>query len=194
MERLETSAENDPWWKKLLFLTLVILTLYGILGTVGFFLWFVFPVQQIHGLNYLQIPHLIFYYILINILDIIGVILFARIIYYRRIKTSNPIKDGIILGCYTIGFSWLIDIIVYIFIRNTLPTIHEYFLGKNQPEIGIAWLIGFVAAILAGWLETQRRVLPHRRYRLNILKSSSLLIVVSIILTIIGISFFDVRP
>jgi hypothetical protein len=27
------------------------------------------------------------------------------------------------------------------FLRKTLPSLHEYFLGKNQPEIGIAWLI-----------------------------------------------------
>ena len=153
-----------------------------------------FPVQEIHGMTYLQTPHLILYYILINLMDIVGIILFAQILYYRRIKTYYPIRDGVILGCYALSFSWLVDTIVYIFIRNTLPTIHEYFLGKNQPEIGIAWLVGFVAPVLAGWLETRRWALPTKRFRIEIIVSVSLLICVSVILTEVGISFFDILP
>jgi len=194
MRSIEASVQNDPWWRKFLFLTLVILSLYSILSIIGFFLWFVFPVQEIHGLTYLLTPHLLLYYILINIMDVVGIILFAQIIYYRRVRTYYPIRDGIILGCYVLVFCWLTDIIVYIFIRKTLPTIHEYFLGKNQPEIGIAWLVGFAAAVLAGWLETRRRALPSRHYRIEFIISLSLLICVSIILTVVGILFFDIRP
>lgn len=194
MRSIEASVQNDPWWRKFLFLTLVILSLYSILSIIGFFLWFVFPVQEIHGLTYLLTPHLLLYYILINIMDVVGVLLFAQIIYYRRVRTYYPIRDGIILGCYVLVFCWLTDIIVYIFIRKTLPTIHEYFLGKNQPEIGIAWLVGFAAAVLAGWLETRRRALPSGHYRIEFIVSLSLLICVSIILTVVGILFFDIRP
>jgi len=194
MRNIEASVQNDPWWRKFLFLTLVILAVYSILSLVGFFLWFVFPVQEIHGLTYLLTPHLLLYYILINIMDVVGIILFAQIIYYRRVRTYYPIRDGIILGCYVLVFCWLADIIVYIFIRKTLPTIHEYFLGKNQPEIGIAWLVGFAAAVLAGWLETRRRALPSRHYRIEFIISLSILICVSIILTVVGILFFDIRP
>ena len=194
MRSIEASVQNDSWWRKFLFLTLVVLSLYSILSLIGFFLWFVFPVQEIHGLTYLLTPHLLLYYILINIMDVVGVILFAQIIYYRRVRTYYPVRDGIILGCYVLVFCWLTDIIVYIFIRKTLPTIHEYFLGKNQPEIGIAWLVGFAAAVLAGWLETRRRALPSSHYRMEFIISLSLLICVSIILTVVGILFFDIRP
>jgi len=194
MRNIEASMQNDPWWRKFLFLTLVILSLYSVLSIIGFFLWFVFPVQEIHGLTYLLTPHLLLYYILINIMDVVGLILFAQMIYYRRIRTYYPIRDGIILGCYILVFCWLVDIIVYVFIRKTLPTIHEYFLGKNQPEIGIAWLVGFAAAVLAGWLETRRRALSSRHYRIEFIISLSLLICVSIILTVVGILFFDIRP
>jgi hypothetical protein len=185
---------NDPWWRKLFFLSLVILAVYGIGGSVGFFLWFMFPVQRIHGLTYLQTPHLILYYIIINLLDIGFIILFAALLYYRRVKTSFPLRDGVLLGCYLVGCSWMIDILVYVFIRRTLPTIHEYFWGKNQPEIGIAWIVAFVAAVLAGWLETRRRSPSGRDFRIESAILVSLLAGASAVLTVIGILFLDIRP
>jgi hypothetical protein len=191
---LQTLTRNDPLWKKLIFLTLVILAVYGIGSLVGFYLWFVFPVQKIHGLTYLQTPHLILYYVIINFLDIAGIVVFAYLLYYRRVQTSSPVGDGVILGCYLVAVSWLIDILIYVFVRQTLPTMHEYFLGKNQPEIGIAWLVAFVAAVVAGYLETRRRSLPARQYRLESIRYVSLLVGGSILLTVIGIVFFDIRP
>jgi hypothetical protein len=175
-------------------MTLVFLAVYGIVGLVGFFLWFAFPYQEIRGLTYMENYELIIYYTIINLMDIIAIALFANLLYYKRIRTSFPLREGFILGCYAVAFSWLIDIIIYVSIRNTLPTIHEYFLGKNQPEIGIAWLIGFACAVLIGWLETRRRVLPSRRFRVELIISLSVLFLVSIFLTIVGILFFDIRP
>ncbi len=86
------------------------------------------------------------------------------------------------------------DILVYIFIRNTLPTVHEYFLGKNQPEIGIAWIVAFSAAVLAGWLEHRRRQDTAAQLRKAVFVSLSGLVVISILLTVVGVGFFDVRP
>lgn len=34
--------ENDPRWKKFIFMTLVVIATVGILGLAGFYLWFVF--------------------------------------------------------------------------------------------------------------------------------------------------------
>jgi hypothetical protein len=85
-------------------------------------------------------------------MDIVGILLLSHIIYYRFINTTTPIKDGVILGLYLIIFSWLLDLVVYVFIRKTLPSIQEYFLGKNQPEIGIAWLIAYISALCSGYL------------------------------------------
>ena len=110
------------------------------------------------------------------------------------VKTASPKKDGIILGVYLICFSWLVDIIVYIFIRKTLPTLHEYFLGKNQPEIGIAWIVGFLACVLAGIWEAQRRTLPNRDNKRKMILYPTLLMIISVVLTFVGILYFDIRP
>jgi hypothetical protein len=185
---------NDPSWKKLLFMTLVVVATGGILGVAGFYLWFVFPVLRINGLTYLETSDLILYYSLINLLDVIGVNLFARILYFRWVNTTRPLRDGLVLGAYLLVFCWVTDILVYIFIRNTLPTVHEYFLGKNQPEIGIAWIVAFCAAVFAGWLEQRRRRVSAGRFKRETLVYLSGLVVASIALTVIGIAFFDIRP
>jgi hypothetical protein len=186
--------KNDPIWKKFIFMTLVVMATVGILGVAGFYLWFVFPVQKINGLTYLRTSDLFVYYGLINLLDVVGVNLFARVLYFRWVDTARPLKDGIWLGGYLLVFSWLTDIVVYIFIRNTLPTVREYFIGKNQPEIGIAWVVGFCAAVLAGWLETRRRDPSSGNVRALATGSIVGLILASIVMTVIGIAFFDIRP
>ncbi len=186
--------KNDPTWKKFIFMTLVVVATVGILGVVGFYLWFVFPVQKINGLTYLRTSDLFIYYGLINLFDVVGLNLFAYALYFRWVKTTRPLKDGMWLGGYLLVFSWLTDILVYIFIRKTLPTVHEYFLGKNQPEIGIAWVVGFCAAVLAGWLEARRRDPSAGNVRVLAAAGIGGLIVASIVLTVIGIGFFDIRP
>jgi hypothetical protein len=75
-----------------------------------------------------------------------------------------------------------------------LPTIDEYFMGKNQPEIGIAWLFGFLSALSSGWLHSNDQ---NQTRRFNYKKAGLVLIlltIISAILTIVGIRFFDVRP
>ncbi len=185
---------NDPAWKKFLFMTLVVIATAGILGVAGFYLWFVFPVQKINGLTYLRTPDLLLYYGIINLLDVVGVNLFARVLYFRWVKTARPLADGIRLGTYLLVFCWATDILVYILVRKTLPTVREYFLGKNQPEIGIAWLVAFCAAALAGWLEARRREEPTGHVRTLATAGIGGLIVASIVLTVIGVGFFDIRP
>ena len=186
--------KNDPAWKKFLFMTLVVIATTGILGVTGFYLWFVFPVEKIHGLTYMKTSDLFIYYGLINLLDVVGVNLFARALYFRWVKTDRPLKDGVCLGGYLLVFSWLTDILIYVFIRNTLPTVREYFLGKNQPEIGIAWVVGVCAAVLAGWLEARRREAPTGGIKVLAAAGIVGLILASIVLTAIGIFFFDIRP
>lgn len=186
--------KNAPIWKKFLFMSLVVFATVGILGVAGFYLWFVFPVEKINGLTYLATRDLLIYYGVINVLDVIGVNLFAWGLYFRWVKTDRPLRDGAWIGAYLLVFSWATDILVYIFIRNTLPTVNEYFFGKNQPEIGIAWIVGFSAAVLAGWLEKRRREPPAGgKTRAAVLYSAGL-VLVSMLLTVIGIGFFDIRP
>jgi hypothetical protein len=185
---------DDPIWKKFLFMTFVVVATAGILGVAGFYLWFVFPVQKINGLTYLRTADLLIYYGLINLLDVFGVNLFARILYFRWVNTARPLRDGVAMGSYLLVFCWVTDVLVYVFIRRTLPTVHEYFLGKNQPEIGIAWIVAFSAAALAGWLEQRRRQASAGRFRKEALLYLSGMVAASILLTVIGIGFFDVRP
>ena len=175
-------------------MTLVVFLVYIILGIVGFFLWFAFPVEKINGLTYLKGNNLIYYYIIINFQDIIGILFFSHIVYYKRINTSSPIKDGFLLGLYLIIASWLIDLVVYVFIRKTLPTIEEYFLGKNQPEIGIAWLIAFISALCSGWLHVENKKHIHRIKYSKLILIMILLTLTSVALTVIGILFFDIKP
>jgi len=186
--------QDDPIWKRFLFMTFVVVATAGILGVAGFYLWFVFPVQKINGLTYLRTADLLIYYGLINLFDVLGVNFFARILYFRWVKTTRPLGDGVAMGSYLLVFCWVTDVIVYVFIRHTLPTVHEYFLGKNQPEIGIAWIVAFGAAVLAGWLEHRRRQESAGRFRREALLSLSGVVVASILLTVIGSGFFDIRP
>ena len=185
---------DDPTWKKVIFMTLVVIATVGTLGVVGFYLWFAFRVETINGLTYLRTPDIFIYYGLLNLLDVVGVNLFARVLYFRWVKTTRPLQDGLWLGSYLLCFSWVVDILVYIVIRGTLPTIREYFLGKNQPEIGIAWLVGFSAAALAGWLEARRRESSARDIKVLATGGIAALVLAAIALTAIGIGFFDVRP
>lgn len=185
---------DDSFLRKLLLLTLVVFLVYIILGIVGFFLWFAFPVEKINGLTYLKGNNLIYYYVIINFQDIIGVLFFAHIVYYKRINTTSPIKDGLLLGLYLIIASWLIDLIVYVVIRKTLPSLEEYFLGKNQPEIGIAWLIAFISALCSGWLHVENKKFIRRIKYPRLIRIILLLTITSIALTIIGIHFFDIKP
>jgi len=180
--------------RKFAFMTIVVFAVYSILSVVGFYLWFVFPVEKIHGLTYLRRNDLILYYIIINFNDIAGVLLFSHFIYYKYVKSETPTKDGVFLGIYLVLFSWILDIFVYVFIRKTLPTLDEYFLGKNQPEIGIAWLIAFLSALFSGWLHAEDQY--HRR-RFNYKNAVLVLLILTIIssaLTVVGIAFFDVKP
>jgi hypothetical protein len=185
---------NGSFLRKFAFMTFVVFTVYSILSVVGFYLWFAFPVQKINGLTYLRPNDLILYYFIINFNDIAGVLLFSHIIYFKYVKSTSPFKDGIFLGIYLLIFCWILDLFVYVFIRKTLPTINEYFLGKNQPEIGIAWLIGFLSALYSGWLHAEDH--NHIR-RFNYKKAVQILLILTIIsavLIIVGIAFFDVRP
>ncbi len=96
--------EDDPLWKKLCLMTLVVLAIAGILGVAGFYLWFVFPVQKVNGLTYLKTSDLFVYYGVINLLDVIGVNLFARLLYFRWINTKRPLRHGVVLGGYLLAF------------------------------------------------------------------------------------------
>jgi|WetSurSiteA1Bulk_404760.scaffolds.fasta_scaffold01795_2 hypothetical protein len=185
---------NGSLLRKFAFMTIVVFAVYGILSVVGFYLWFVFPVEKINGLTYLRRNDLILYYIIVNFNDIAGVLLLSHIIYYKYVKTTTPIKDGILLGFYLVIFSWILDFFVYIFIRKTLPTINEYFLGKNQPEIGIAWLVAFLSALSSGWLHVKDQ---NHICRFNYQKLVLILLFLTITaaaFTAVGIVFFDIRP
>ena len=185
---------NGSFLRKFAFMTIVVFAVYSILSVIGFFLWFAFPVEKINGLTYLRRNDLILYYFIVNFNDIAGVLLFSHIIYYKYVKTTTPIKDGVLLGLYLLIFSWILDLFIYVFIRKTLPTLDEYFLGKNQPEIGIAWLIGLLSAVYSGWLHSKDH--NHiRRFNYKIAGQTLLILtLISAALTVVGIGFFDIKP
>lgn len=185
---------NGSFLRKFAFMTVVVFAVYTILSVVGFFLWFAFPVEKINGLTYLRRNDLILYYFIVNFNDIAGVLLFSHIIYYHYVKTTTPVKDGILLGIYLLIFSWILDLFIYVFIRKTLPTLDEYFLGKNQPEIGIAWVIGFLSASYSGWLHSKDRNQIRRFSWKKAAQTALILTFISAALTVVGIGFFDIKP
>jgi hypothetical protein len=185
---------NGSFLRKFAFMTIVVFAVYSILSVIGFFLWFAFPIEKINGLTYLRRNDLILYYIIVNFNDIAGVLLFSHIIYYKYVKSTTPIRDSVFLGIYLLIFSWILDLFVYVFIRKTLPTIDEYFLGKNQPEIGIAWLIGILSAIYSGWLHSDDQNNIRRFNYKKAGRSLLILTLISVFLTVVGIGFFDITP
>jgi len=185
---------NGSFLRKFAFMTIVVFAVYSILSVVGFYLWFAFPVEKINGLTYLRQNDLILYYNIVNFNDIAGVLIFSHLIYYKFVASATPVKDGVFLGIYLVIFSWILDLFVYVFIRNTLPTIDEYFLGKNQPEIGIAWLIAFLSALGSGWLHSEDQNHIRRFSKKKVLKVLLILILISAVFTGFGIAFFDIRP
>jgi hypothetical protein len=188
------TGSNTGFLRKLAFMTLVVFSVYIILGIIGFFLWFAFPVEVKNGMTYLVGNSLIFYYIIVNFMDIIGILILSHIVYYRYVNTTTPIRDAALLGLYLIIFSWLIDLVVYVFIRKTLPSIHEYFLGKNQPEIGIAWLIAYISSICSGYIHVHNRNFVRNISYRKLIYTILLLLIVSTIFTVSGILFFDIKP
>jgi hypothetical protein len=185
---------NSGFLRKFAFMTIVVFAVYSILSVVGFYLWFAFPVEKINGLTYLRRNDLIFYYAIVNFNDIAGVLFFSHILYYKYVKSSTPLKDSVFLGIYLVLFSWILDLFVYVFIRKTLPTLDEYFFGKNQPEIGIAWLISLLSALYSGWLHSKDQN-DVRRFSLKKAgQTLFILTIISVSLTVVGIVFFDIKP
>jgi hypothetical protein len=180
--------------RKFAFMSIVVLSVYSVLSIIGFYLWFAFPVEKINGLTYFSEKGLIGYYLIINFNDIAGVFIFSHFIYFLHIKTITPVRDGILLGGYLVVFSWILDLFVYVFIRNTLPSIEEYFLGKNQPEIGIAWLVAFFSAVCAGWLHSPY---PGQQTSFSWKKAGKVLLILTLasaLVTVIGLRYFDIKP
>lgn len=171
---------------------MVVILVYSVLSIIGFYLWFAFPVEKINGLTYFSEKGLILYYLIINFNDIAGVFLLSHLVYFRYIKTVSPVRDGMWLGVYLVVFSWILDLFVYVFIRNTLPTIKEYFLGKNQPEIGIAWLVAFSGAVCAGWLHSFNKDQQFSWKRAG--RVLLILTLASSMVTVIGLRYFDIKP
>ena len=197
MTDLQSNVEaksNAGFLRKLAFMSLVVFSVYTLLGIIGFFLWFAFPVEEINGLTYLMGNSLIFYYLIVNFMDIVGILFLSHVVYYRFISTSTPIKDGLFLGLYLVIISWLIDLVVYVMIRKTLPSIQVYFLGKNQPEIGIAWLIAFASALCSGYIHVENKSFVRNLSYRKLLYSIFVLTIVSTFLTVLGILFFDIKP
>ncbi len=185
---------NDSFLKKFVFMTFVVLVVYSILSLIGFYLWFAFPVDTINNVTYLRNNDLILYYSVINFNDVTGILLFSNIIYFRYVKSATPLRDGVYFGIYLIIFSWVLDLIIYVFIRKTLPTLNEYFLGKNQPEIGIAWLTAFLSAMASGWLQLKKQQMGGIFSTKRAVIAFLIITFLSMVLTVTGVRFFDIRP
>jgi len=118
-------------------------------GFLLFPLWFLFKPVKIDGVTYLFGVNLFAYWAISFLIITPLVIGFcAYIFYFKNIKCKNIIKDAILIGLYQVPLGWIFEIVIYVYWRKTIPTIFDYFFGKNYPWIMINWAIGAIIPLI----------------------------------------------
>ncbi|MBN1997299.1 hypothetical protein JW935_07095 [candidate division KSB1 bacterium] len=126
------------------------ISVYIVGGAILFPLYFVFKPTKIDGITYLLGLNLWAYWLItyILVLPFVGAIT-AYFIYFKRVSISKYYKDGLLLGIYQIPWAFLFEIFIYVYWRKTIPSIYDYFFGKNYPWIEIAWIISILSPLIA---------------------------------------------
>jgi len=118
-------------------------------GFLLFPLWFLFKPVKIDGITYLLGNNLIAYWAISFVIITPLVIGFcAYVFYFKKTECTNIFKDAIIIGLYQVPLGWIFEIVIYVYWRKTILSIHDYFFGKNYPWIMINWAIGAVIPLI----------------------------------------------
>jgi hypothetical protein len=129
-------------------------------GFLLFPLYFLFRPVKIDGVTYLLGNNLIAYWIISFVIITPLVIGFcAYLFYFKKVKSDNIIKDAIIIGLYQVPLGWIFEIVIYVYWRKTIPTIYDYFFGKNFPWIMINWIIGAIIPLIIAL------IIKHKKLR-----------------------------
>ncbi|MCX7709748.1 MAG: hypothetical protein N2484_07840 [Clostridia bacterium] len=126
---------------------------YVVGGLVLFPLYFVFKPVKINGITYLTGSGLWIYWLLSFIVITPAVyIYFANSLYFKKVLVKNYLREALFLGVYSLSVSIFMEIIIYVYWRKTIPSIYDYFFGKNFPFIDINWLVVFISIFIASRL------------------------------------------
>jgi hypothetical protein len=126
-------------------------------GVILFPLYFAFKPIKIDGITYLVGYNLWIYWLLDLIIVTPAVtISIAYFQYFKKVPIQNYKIEALFLGLYQLILSLFFEIVIYVYWRKTLPSIHAYFFGKNFPWIDINWVIGFLCVFVAAYIAKKK--------------------------------------
>jgi hypothetical protein len=134
-----------------------VITTYIVGGVIMFPLYFAFHPVKIEGVTYLPESALPYYWGLCYIISVIMCMILSYYLFFKVNPSNINIKSALIIGFYQLPLGWFFEIVIYVYMRKTIPTIFDYFFGKNFPWLNINWLIGAFAPLLAVLIINHRR-------------------------------------
>jgi hypothetical protein len=132
---------------------------YIIGGFLLFPIYFAFRPIKIKGITYL-VGFNLWGYWLISFIIITPVVvgLCAYFLYFKKVSIKNYYKEAILIGLFQLPWGWFFEIVIYVYMRKTVPTIYAYFFGKNFPWIDINWAVGVLTPLLVAHLIKRHKV------------------------------------
>lgn len=133
--------------------TIFVIMSYIIGGVILFPLYFLFKPVKINGITYLMGFNLWGYWLISFFIVTPGIVtIVAYFLYFKKVPVVNFFKEAVLIGLYQLPWGWFFEIIIYVYWRKTIPSIYDYFFGKNFPWIDINWLIGVVSPLIAAYI------------------------------------------
>ena len=137
---------------------------YLIGGLALFPLYFLFQPVKIDGITYLLGPNLWAYW-LVSFIVVTPLVIgwCSYFFYFKEVAYRNIYLNAIFIGLFQVPLGWIMEIIIYVYWRKTIPTIYDYFFGKNFPWIMINWVIGAIVPLAVAYLLKKRKIGKHPR-------------------------------
>jgi len=134
-----------------------VITTYITGGVILFPLFLAFNPIKIDGVSYLQGAAIPVYWGLSWLISIILCIVFSYYLFFRLNPSNVNVKSALIIGFYQLPLGWFFEIIIYVYMRKTIPSIFDYFFGKNFPWLNINWLLAALAPMITVLILRRKR-------------------------------------
>jgi hypothetical protein len=134
-----------------------VISTYIIGGSLLFPLFLAFKPVKINGISYLQGVSIPIYWILSWTITIFLCTVLSYFLFFRINKENINIKSALVIGFLQLPLGWFFEIVIYVYMRKTIPTIFDYFFGKNFPWLNINWVLGALAPIITVLLINKKR-------------------------------------
>jgi len=156
------AKKKHPRLIKVGYATLFAITSYIVGGVVLFPLYLIFRPVKIEGITYLMGVNLwafwLISFVIVTPLVVAGT---AYFLYFRKVAVTKYMKEALLIGLYQVPWGWFFEIVIYVYWRQTIPSVYDYFFGKNFPWIDINWLIGVLSPLIAAYFA--RKVSTSRK-------------------------------